>query len=98
MKQITPSSLYVKPVGRMDIDAAVEFGTKVKDYVEDKYITDLTLDFAEITFISSFGLKVILEIYQTMNDPGTIRITNANEQIKNAFYMVGFEKFIKINV
>jgi anti-anti-sigma factor len=97
MKRLTPSSLYVKTAGRLDMDSAVDYGTKIKDFVEDNNITDLTLDFEDITFISSFGLKVILEIYQIMNDPGVIRINNANEQIKNSFHMVGFEKFIKIN-
>ena len=96
MKKITPSCLYVKSAGRLDMDTAAEYGSKIKDFVEDNNITDLTLDFEEITFISSFGLKVVLEIYQTMEDPAIIRITNANEQIKNSFHMVGFEKFIKI--
>jgi anti-sigma B factor antagonist len=96
MKQLTPSSLYVKTEGRLDMDTAAEYGCKIKDFVEDNKISDLTLDFADITFISSFGLKVILEIYQIMHDPGVIRITNANEQVKNSFHMVGFDKFINL--
>ena len=97
MQQIAQSVLYVKASGRLDMDSAVEFGTKIKDYVEDNEITELTLDFAEVTFISSFGLKVILEIYQAMQESGSIRIENANEQIRNSFHMVGFDKFIEIN-
>ena len=97
MKQITLSSLYVKAQGRLDIDAAVEYGTKIKDYVEDKHITNLTLDFSDITFISSFGLKVILEIYQAMKGEKNIRITHAAEQIKNSFRMVGFDRFVNID-
>ena len=96
MQQIAQSVLYVKTSGRLDMDSAVEFGTKIKDYVEDNEITELTLDFAEVTFISSFGLKVVLEIYQAMKDPAILTIKNANKQIKGSFHMVGFEKFLKI--
>lgn len=96
MQQIAQSVLYVKASGRLDMDSAVEFGTKIKDYVEDNEITELTLDFAEVTFISSFGLKVVLEIYQAMKDPAILTIKNANKQIKGSFHMVGFEKFLKI--
>lgn len=98
MKQITPTSLYVKGTGRLDIDNAVEYGTKIKDFVEDKHISNLTLDFSEITFISSFGLKVILEIYQTMKGEKNIVITRASEQIKNSFRMVGFDRFVNIDL
>ena len=98
MKQITLTSLYVKAAGRLDIDAAVEYGTKIKDFVEDKHITNLTLDFSGITFISSFGLKVILEIYQTMSGDKKIIITHASEPIKNAFRMVGFDRFVTIDL
>ena len=98
MKQITPTTLYVKAAGRLDIDSAVEYGTKIKDFVEDKNISNLTLDFSEITFISSFGLKVILEIYQTMNGNKNIVITRASEQIKNSFRMVGFDRFVNLEL
>ena len=97
LKQITPTSLYVKSEGRLDIDNAMDYGTKIKDYVEDKNITNLTLDFSDITFISSFGLKVILEIFQTMKEPAMLRVTHAAEPIKNSFRMVGFDKFINID-
>ena len=97
LNQITPTSLYVKAQGRLDIDNAVDYGTKIKDFVEDKNITNLTLDFSEITFISSFGLKVILEIFQIMKDPAILRVTHASEPIKNSFRMVGFDKFINID-
>ena len=97
LKQITPTSLYVKASGRLDIDNAMPFGIKVKDAVEDNNISSLTLDFSEVTFISSFGLKVILETYQIMPEPASIKVTNASETVKNAFKMVGFDKFIDIN-
>lgn len=90
-------SLYVKASGRLDLDNAVEYGTKIKDYIEDNedVITDVTLDFSGITFISSFGLKVVLELYkQLKTQEGTLKLKDVSEELMNSFKMVGFDKFL----
>jgi len=89
--------LYVKASGRLDLDSAVEYGTRVKDALEDseERINKLELDFLEIVFISSFGLKMILELYKQMKDQGGVLvIKNVSDQIRNSFELVGFDKFI----
>jgi anti-anti-sigma factor len=97
VRRIGLDGLYVNAAGRLDLDNAVEYGSKIKNYIEDceDTITDVTLDFSEIVFISSFGLKVILELYKQLKEQnGTIKITNVSEQIMNSFRMVGFDKFL----
>ena len=92
-------TLYVTATGRMDLDSAVEYGTAVKDalYDADETITELILDFGEITFISSFGLKVVLELYKHMQSQnGRLKVENVPEQIKESFKMVGFDKFLEL--
>ena len=92
-------TLYVTASGRMDLDSAVQYGTAVKDalYDADETITELILDFAGVTFISSFGLKVVLELYKHMQEQnGKLKVENVPEQIKNSFKMVGFDKFLEI--
>ena len=68
LNKIGLDGLYVKASGRLDLDNAIEYGSKVKNFIEDSddAILYVTLDFAEITFISSFGLKVILELYKQL--------------------------------
>ncbi|MCQ2743912.1 MAG: STAS domain-containing protein [bacterium] len=89
--------MYVKTVGRLDLDTAVEYGTKIKDAVEDNNIKELVLDFTEITFISSFGLKIILELFNNMKAiNGKLKLKGVSEQIQNTFKMVGFDKFLDI--
>ena len=91
------AGLIVKAVGRLDLDSAVEYGTKIKDAIEDsdEPIKELVLDFAEISFISSFGLKIILELYKQMNaQSGILKLRNVSEQIKDSFKMVGFNQFL----
>ncbi len=91
------AGLIVKAVGRLDLDSAVEYGTKIKDAIEDsdEPIKELVLDFGEISFISSFGLKIILELYKQMNaQSGILKLRNVSEQIKDSFKMVGFNQFL----
>ncbi len=99
LKQNGVNGLYVLASGRMDLDNAVEYGTKIKDTIEDsdEQITNLTLDFNGITFISSFGLKVILELYKLMQSQnGKMKLVNVSSVIMDSFKMVGFDKFLEV--
>ena len=89
--------LYVQADGRLDLDSAVDYGTKVKDTIEDSdtVITEVILDFSQITFISSFGLKIILELYKFMKERnGLLKLKSVSESLMNSFRMVGFDKFL----
>ncbi len=97
LKRIGIDGLYVKATGRLDLDNAVEYGAKIKNFIEDneEIITDVTLDFSEITFISSFGLKVILELYKQLKaQEGVLKLKDVSDQLMNSFKMVGFDKFL----
>ena len=97
LRRINLDGLYVMAAGRLDLDNAVEYGSKIKEFIEDcaESIVDVTLDFSDITFISSFGLKVILELYKLMKTQnGIIKLKNVSAQIMNSFKMVGFDKFL----
>ena len=97
LKRTGLDSLYVVAAGRLDLDSAVEYGTKIKDYIEDcdDAIENVTLEFAGITFISSFGLKIILELYKLLKSKnGVLKLKNVSEQLMNSFRMVGFDKFL----
>lgn len=89
--------LYVQASGRLDLDSAVDYGTKVKDTIEDSdtFITEVVLDFSQITFISSFGLKIVLELYKLMKErKGVLKLKSVSESLMSSFRMVGFDKFL----
>lgn len=89
--------LYVQASGRLDLDSAVDYGTKVKDTIEDSntVITEVILDFSQIVFISSFGLKIVLELYKFMKErDGVLKLKSVSESLMNSFRMVGFDKFL----
>jgi anti-anti-sigma factor len=89
--------MTAKDSGKINLETAVAYGTAIKDALLDceDDIKVLNLDFSEITFISSIGLKVILELYKEMDEKGgMLKITGASEEVKKSFDMVGFDKFI----
>ena len=98
LKRVGINGLLVKAYGRMDLDNAVEYGSTIKETIEDSNepITELTLDFQDIIFISSFGLKVVLELYKFMQERGKMKLTGVSEKIRESFKMVGFDKFLEI--
>jgi anti-sigma B factor antagonist len=97
VRRVGLTGLLVKASGRLDLDNAVEYGGKIKETIEDNDdIDELILDFAEISFISSFGLKVILELHKDMALKGSMKLRNVPEAIVKSFKMVGFDKFLVI--
>ena len=99
VRRVGLNGLYVAASGRMDLDNAVEYGTLVKDTIEDaeEQIAELTLDFNSITFISSFGLKVLLELYKLMDsNNGKMKLVNVSNAILDSLKMVGFDKFLVV--
>jgi len=95
LKKMNETGLYVKASGKLDIDNSAEFGMKVKDSLDD--INELILDFSEITYIASIGLRVLLELYQQMSKQGSIKLINVQEPVMNILKMTGFNKFLSIS-
>lgn len=96
LKKIDEAKLYVKAEGKIDLDSAVEFGTTIKDAIEDNDIADLVLDFERVTYISSIGLRIILELHQQMAKLGTMKLVKVQEPVLVIFKMTGFDKFLHI--
>lgn len=95
LKKINDSGLYVKASGKLDIDTSAEYGMKIKDELDD--IKELILDFGEITYVASIGLRVLLELYQQMSKQGSIKLINVQEPVLNVLKMTGFNKFLSIS-
>lgn len=82
------TSLNVALNGRLDTTTAPNLEAFLKDSLAD--ITELTLDFAELEYISSAGLRVLLSTQKVMNKQGTMVIRNVNDDIAEIFDITGF--------
>lgn len=91
------NNLYVKASGKLDIESSAEYGMAINDAIDDaENINALILDFSDITYIASIGLRVLLELYQKLNKTCEVRIVKANPQVLEVIKMTGFDKFLKI--
>ena len=93
------SNLHVKAVGKLDIDTAAEYGMKINDAIDDYSGTkDLFLDFSQITYVASIGLRVLLELYQNVSKQGgSVNIINVQAPVAEVLKMTGFDKFLKVS-
>ncbi len=88
------SNLTVKIIGRLDTTTAPELDNFMRENLEG--ITDLLLDFAELEYLSSAGLRVLLATQKTMNKQGKMVIKNVNETIMEVFDITGFVDILTI--
>jgi len=84
----TADTLFVTLSGRLDTTTAPQLEEALKEIPKD--ITNLALNFAELDYISSAGLRVLLSLQKTMSKKGTMRICHVNETINEIFEVTGF--------
>lgn len=80
---------------RIDTVNAPDFENAIMDEMGN--FDSLTIDFAELKYISSSGLRVLLTIQkklQPQNIPFTL--VNTSEPIKEIFSLSGFDKLLDI--
>ena len=53
-------------------------------------IDDLVLDFEDIQYISSAGLRVLLLVYTKMSAQGEMKLINVNDMVKEVLDITGF--------
>ena len=79
--------------GRLDTTTAPNLEAVIKEISEDT--KELVFDMAELEYISSAGIRVILSAYKKMNQSGGImRIEKANEMVREVFEMTGLAEML----
>ncbi len=80
--------------GRLDTVTAPDLDAALKDALGD--VSELTLDFAKLEYISSAGLRVLLSAQKEMNKKGMMKLTHVNETIMEIFEVTGFSDILTI--
>ena len=93
-KTLSGAELTVKLIGRLDTTTAPQLDTEIKENIAG--IQKLVLDFAELAYISSAGLRVLLTAQKIMNKQGEMMILNVNETIREIFEVTGFIDILTI--
>lgn len=81
--------------GRLDTITAPQLEEEVKASIDG--ITGLTFDFADLEYISSAGLRVLLSAQKTMNEiGGKMVVKNVSNEIQEIFDVTGFSDILTI--
>ena len=81
------STLTIVLTGRLDTTTAPELEAQLKASIGG--VSELILDLAELEYISSAGLRVLLSAQKIMMQQGSMVIINVNETIMDIFELTG---------
>jgi len=80
-------------IGRLDTTTAPELDAEIKKL---DGITELVLDLAELEYLSSAGLRVLLAAQKVMNRQGKMILKNVNATIGEVFEITGFSDILTV--
>lgn len=88
------SKLTISLEGRLDTISAPQLETALKEQLRG--VTDLMMDFEQLAYISSAGLRVLLAAMKLMKKQGSMVIRNVNETVMEVFEITGFADMLTI--
>lgn len=93
-KELTGTALTIRVIGRLDAGSAPELSKELTTALDG--VTDLTFDFAELQYIASAGLRVLLVAQKRMNKQGSMKLIHVNESVMEVLDMTGFASLMTI--
>jgi len=94
--KISENSLVLKPIGKIDVTNSIEFLNKVNSSLKEG-IEFVTLDFEEIMFVSSTGLRALLEMQKGLNNAQiSLKIINVTPSVAGILKLTGFDNIFTI--
>lgn len=93
-KNKSGNTLVLKVSGRLDTTTAPELEAVIKNELDG--VEDLTIDFSDLDYISSSGLRVLLAAQKKMNAQGSMKIANPNEIVREVFEVTGFSDILTV--
>lgn len=80
-------------VGRLDINTSPELEEFVGE-LYDKGVSDIAVDMAECSFVSSAGLRVIVAMQKRAATGGSLVFRNVVPDVMDVFQMTGFDNIL----
>jgi anti-anti-sigma factor len=93
----TEKSVYVRLIGSLDTMTANEAQVELFRIAETLAGAEFVLDLADLTYISSAGLRVMLLLNKESADKGfDLKLADLSTEVRSVFEMVGFSKLFVI--
>ena len=80
--------------GKVDTVTAPELERFITENISG--IKELVLDLAEVEYVSSAGLRALLQAQKDMNKQGKMKIIHVRDNVKEIFDMIGFSRIFTI--
>ena len=93
-KERDGAKLTVALTGRLDAVTAIQFDKDISKSLDD--ITDLTIDLANLDYIASAGLRILLKLQKRMNNQGYMQIKNVKREVREVLDMTGFSRLLSM--
>ena len=93
-KQIENGAAVFALEGRLDTNTSPDLEKELRSELPG--VTSLTLDFENLEYISSAGLRVLLAAQKLMNKQGEMKVVKVNETIMEIFEVTGFSDILTI--
>ena len=95
VKKQEGDALNIRLEGRLDTNTAPQFQIEVEPLLER--ISELTLDFEKVDYISSAGLRVLLTFEQELEEENKkMVLCHVNDIIRDVFDVTGFLEILTI--
>ena len=93
-KKLEGSKLTAQIEGRLDTNTTPEAEKELTGSLDN--VKELILDFKNLDYISSAGLRLLLMLQKKMNAQGSMKICNANAIVKEIFEVTGFSDVLTV--
>ncbi len=94
IKNVEGKKLIINVAGRLDTTTAPELEKSIAESIDE--IDEMVIDFKELDYISSAGLRVLLSTQKSMAKKSGLSILNVNDTIKEVFEITGFDSILTI--
>ncbi len=93
-KSVDGEAIVFALEGRLDTVTAPDLEKEIRESADSAQ--EMVMDFADLEYISSAGLRVLLSAHKAMSKKGGMKVIHVNEMIMEIFEVTGFSDILVI--
>ena len=93
-KAFDGSKLRVTLDGRLYTLSSPNLERELESVIHD--VTELVFDLEKLQYLSSAGLRVLLDAAQIMEEQGEMKVVNVSDSVMSIFSVTGFDEILTI--
>lgn len=91
-KALEGTTLTLTLAGNLDAVSAPQLESEISDALDE--IDHLVLDFEDVEYISSAGLRTIMFAQKAMEEQGGMELRNVSDDLMEIFELTGFDALL----